>query len=1346
MDASRASTPPPSVEDMEDGRRQKAMIAAQLGLTLEEYEALDAAFGTTPEEDDEDSMTARYHTIFSQYDVDGSGAISPEELRSLLKAAGEDMDDAELAKVIEQADTDGDGEIGFDEFMDLMRARKRLLHVAKTMGIHGTGPGMQTRKGGIKAPSHGKSKSSATSSSPSPLSSSSPLPPLKLASVQSKKHLQQFNRHFSRPTPTCLRPGAQVDMTQLRRELAIAEYGLQELNSKVREDVHWVQQNCPVRSLKAQIYCHRWGMEKVQQLFSRLQSQTISRAYQKWKAFLMYERNKLKANLFLKCKGSQKMTEIMNKWKRKTLRRRFTKWKIECEIEARNEVQSAAIEIQRVMRGKLARLWRWREKRRLAATTIQALVRGHLARCTCARMRRDKLEHEAACILQRCYRGYNGKRVAKALFKVQRETLAARRVQRGFRNHQRRVLLRTIQRAKLEHDSAIQLQCCMRSYLARKERRRRILHQQRVQSSIVIQRHTRGLLARRLVNEKKRRLTAALTIQTRYRAYRSRWEVYHMRLNKAQREQRQLEYAAAIRIQTKWRSTHARQQYIQKKTQLREAQKLLAFRRLASALRIQCLFRGYRARRQAQRLRYEKLKWMNFTVMNRSALKIQAFWRGYHGRLASQLRLQAKRALEFEEQEAARRIQSIARGKLARGELNRRQEHRQYMLTTQQKQAKAALMIQKVVRGKRARKLTSKVRQEHADQAKAALDRLIRQTKARAAIKIQCCVRRFLARMRYWKRRHEAKRKKLAEEMRLSREHAAIVIQCAMRRAKARRLLLQRRRDFERRISLMASEKAYDEIERLRQEQEAELAQLRVQFLMQQSQAEKESVKLRQQLEAQREEEAERREKEAQELAKLRLEALMQQHTQQSERKILEHQRYQDAERLRENLERQKLEHKQHEELVRTQENEELARMKMTALLQGSTSTKAHPGSHSDEEAKKLAQEAERLEKAAIAMKREQARLKIQSCCLKYIVKQRLQKLQAEQAAAIAKLHNEEERKRLKAIQEKEMALAKLKAMMDDEARAREQEIKALEAQMLERARLEKERLAKRHAAARKIQSHVRGYLGRQRVKAIQRKIEHEREERAKVMEAQLAAAEAKMVEALSATGGSTGSNEVAGSGEAASASNPEDWVEYWDDNAQASYFYNIKTQEASWTRPFSAPAADTVSASEQDPNAYEAYSSDVSGYANGAVGAQGYADEYGFYDQYGQYHYYEEQNATYQNPAMQGMASMYPGYAAAAAAYAYHAAMAFGAPMMYGGAMGYGGQMMNPQLVNPMMMTMNTATAMGPNTNPAIPSAATPEATTDTDAPPDPWEKFFDQYTGAAYYYNNITGERYWA
>ena len=68
--------------------------------------------------------------LFNRFDEDGSGNISPKELRNILKAVmGNDFDEGKIQEMINEADVDGDGEISFEEFIaikahkgDLMKA------------------------------------------------------------------------------------------------------------------------------------------------------------------------------------------------------------------------------------------------------------------------------------------------------------------------------------------------------------------------------------------------------------------------------------------------------------------------------------------------------------------------------------------------------------------------------------------------------------------------------------------------------------------------------------------------------------------------------------------------------------------------------------------------------------------------------------------------------------------------------------------------------------------------------------------------------------------------------------------------------------------------------------------------------------------------------------------------------------------------------------------------------------------------------------------------------------------------------------------------------------------------
>ncbi|CAD0010667.1 unnamed protein product [Aureobasidium pullulans] len=59
---------------------------------------------------------------FAVFDRDGSGTISAEELRNVMKSIGENLSDAEIDEMIKEADANGDGNIDYDEFAKIMSA------------------------------------------------------------------------------------------------------------------------------------------------------------------------------------------------------------------------------------------------------------------------------------------------------------------------------------------------------------------------------------------------------------------------------------------------------------------------------------------------------------------------------------------------------------------------------------------------------------------------------------------------------------------------------------------------------------------------------------------------------------------------------------------------------------------------------------------------------------------------------------------------------------------------------------------------------------------------------------------------------------------------------------------------------------------------------------------------------------------------------------------------------------------------------------------------------------------------------------------------------------------------
>lgn len=68
-----------------------------------------------PKDFAEETMAA-----FKVFDKDGSGTISAEELKAVMKSLGENLTDEEIDDMIREADKDRDGTIDYEEFCQLM--------------------------------------------------------------------------------------------------------------------------------------------------------------------------------------------------------------------------------------------------------------------------------------------------------------------------------------------------------------------------------------------------------------------------------------------------------------------------------------------------------------------------------------------------------------------------------------------------------------------------------------------------------------------------------------------------------------------------------------------------------------------------------------------------------------------------------------------------------------------------------------------------------------------------------------------------------------------------------------------------------------------------------------------------------------------------------------------------------------------------------------------------------------------------------------------------------------------------------------------------------------------------
>ena len=70
---------------------------------------------------------------FGKFDKDGDGFITGEEIRTVFKDSGVELDDDEINELLEEADENGDGVISFEGIHC-----KQLDHIMQTFASHST--------------------------------------------------------------------------------------------------------------------------------------------------------------------------------------------------------------------------------------------------------------------------------------------------------------------------------------------------------------------------------------------------------------------------------------------------------------------------------------------------------------------------------------------------------------------------------------------------------------------------------------------------------------------------------------------------------------------------------------------------------------------------------------------------------------------------------------------------------------------------------------------------------------------------------------------------------------------------------------------------------------------------------------------------------------------------------------------------------------------------------------------------------------------------------------------------------------------------------------------------------
>eukprot|EP00936_MAST-01D_sp_MAST-1D-sp1_P002630 g2630.t1 len=1188
---------PAEAAEAEESAREREQMARSLGLSVA---ALDMLESTT---DPGQRAADEYYVTFARRDKDGGGMLARDELRAALAQLPAILARHELKELLDDLDVDGNGQIDYSDLAQMLGSRQRIAELAATIARAETIAGSTLQDGTISvgaATGPGLGGDVGLQGSQLHSASAPALPPLKLADMQSKRHLRQFDEFLSRPTPHCLRIGNQARSKELRRELRVTHDALGALRGKMLQDVEWVRANCAVNSLRAQVYCQKWGVEKLSRVLQHVAMHIVQLALRKWVAYCRFERNKERATVYLKCRGAGRASATLRAWCRRRAVDAWTAWMVEVSRQRHIELVAAATAVQRIARGFSARLLVQSIFENEASEQIQRVCRGFVCRRRMVRVREQLRRERAVRKIQKTYRAHTDRRRGRAILAAMRAERAATKIQGCFRFMAARQLGKLLMEAIRRDLCAKQIQRVWRGRMGRCKAaaaRRRALE---LRCAITIERVVRGFLGRRRVQHIHEEIRSALLIETQYRRFVAKKLVHFKRCTRA-----------ATKIQAAWRGKEGRRRHMEKmQMDQHELQE-----REEAALLIQCMFRNFAARRALRRKRESHAAALEAAKVaareGAAATKMQAWWRGVVRRAAFRKIMRERAELAALQNASATRIQTVMRIVLATAAVQRARERH---AAEEARRAAAATVIQCMVRCTQARIVLREKQMDEKDAAAAAAARLKVQQEKEAIIMIQCFLRTCMARARVHQRRMELeqmrrdKEEESARRAKAERERiAATRIQSVarMRAAWGRVAKLRRTRDLER-LAAEADKEARD----LRKVQQREVAAMQIQACVRTRLARK-AVQVR------REEKIFEERRATEEPAAVKI---------------------QSAARAR--IARIEVEAKREEAFLAKQESAEAARAKLEQELQLQMANEA------DREARiaaavkiqgivrvRLAKNKVNRKRQAIKEEKERkeleeaqesAVLKIQCMVRRKLAYNVMRQKKADHMKRLEKLRLEREEEeriaRAQREQEEELAAIRIQTLARSK-RARHDVERIRRERDLKNASLQKER---RENAAIKLQAMARGLIARRLVKArreekskTQQEIEQKREQElaraagdqqdewveywddrwtkpgaaSAPSDAQAATQDDGYDTAGNATDYDTDNQEYAGQA--------DEWVQYWDDSSQAFYYYNTSTGEASWTRPGEAEGHD-------DYYGYDsAYDSDAGGGWDGANSGQ---------------------------------------------------------------------------------------------------------------------------------------------
>jgi hypothetical protein len=359
---------------------------------------------------------------------------------------------------------------------------------------------------------------------------------------------------------------------ELTKSISMIHY----LTEQVREDIARVHETVPIQSVKAQLFMQRWGLEKFQKIFFRIQMSFLIAAFRKWHHTIEYDKKEEKRQNYMKLKASKNLKHLGNRLRNKDLHHAFELW-------------WSGVEKQRIKEEFI--------QQDNAVRIIQRCARAYIARIVIrdlkARLRRQ-LESRSAIKIQSLVRGVATRKQVSELLSQIEMNRAVKCVQRAWRGRMGRIMYRESKKRADMLRATLMVQNAWRSRHARGIMIAMRENKKRNKAATLLQSHFRRIIARNQLSSRRRDYLEhrmAVRIQARIRGKLQRREIKH--LQEARDKRKKLEYDSATKIQSMAR---ARKAYISYLLKL-QAYRASMVKSNEAAVKVQAIYRGRLARR-----------------------------------------------------------------------------------------------------------------------------------------------------------------------------------------------------------------------------------------------------------------------------------------------------------------------------------------------------------------------------------------------------------------------------------------------------------------------------------------------------------------------------------------------------------------------------------------------------------------------------------------------------------------------------------------------------------------------------------------------------------------------------